>query len=136
MPVTGGNQTSFFNDGGVGHGAFVAQFATAGAVVIESFSPDYAAKTIEQGNQIGAPLKQASIRNFDTASATAQIPVDNSGNNATLIGQGDYFTAAAAYGGDEWYVETLKPAYQAGSCWKVELSLRKIYNGIPPTGTS
>jgi hypothetical protein len=136
MPNTGGNQTSFFNDGGVGHGAFVADLAVAGFVVLESFSPDYTGKTIEQGNQIGAPLKQASIRSFDTASATAQIPVDNTGNTPTLVLQGDYFTAPAAYGGDEWYVEASRPAYAAGAYWKQELTLRKIYNGVPPTGTS
>jgi len=136
MPSTGGNQTSFFNDGGVGHGAFVATFATAGQVILESFSPKYPATTIEQKNQIGAPLKQASIRNFDTASATAQMPVDNTGNNPTIIGDGDYFTAPATYGGDDWYVEDTGNTYAAGAYWKQELTLRKIYNGIPPTGTS
>ena len=136
MPNTGGNQTSFLNDGGVGHGGFVADFVTAGFVLFESFSPDYTDKTIEQGNQIGAPLKQASIRSFDTATATAQMPVDNTGNTPTIVTQGDYFTAPAAYGGDEWYVASSRNAYQAGMYWKQELTLRKLYNGVPPTGTS
>lgn len=136
MPSTGGNQTSFFNDGGVGHGAFVANFSVAGEVVLESFAPKQPATTIEQGNQISAPLKQASVRKFGTASATAQMPVDNTGNIPTIIQQGDYFTAPAAYGGDEWYVEDTGDTYAAGAYWKQELTLRKIYNGLPTTGTS
>lgn len=136
MPNTGGNQTSFFNDGGVGHGAFVADFYTAGNVILESFSPKYGAKDIEQGNQIGAPLKQLSIRTFDTATASAQMPVDSTGNTPTIVQQGDYFTAPAAYGGDEWYVSNADNTYAAGAYWKQELTLRKIYNGVPPGGTS
>ena len=136
MPSTGGNQTSFFNDGGVGHGAFVANFSVAGQVVLESFNPKYGAKTIEQSNQIGAPLKQASVRTFDTATGAAQMPVDNTGNTPTIILRGDYFTAPNAYGGDQWYVEDAGNAYQAGAYWKQELTLRKIYNGIPPSGNS
>ena len=136
MPSTGGAQTSFFNDGGVGHGAFVATFYTAGAVILESFSPKKSATNIEQKNQIGAPLKQASVVNFDTASATAQMPVDNTGNAPTIISRGDYFTAPNAYGGQSWYVDDTSDTYAAGAYWKQELTLRRIYNGVPPTGTS
>ena len=51
MPVTGGQQTAFFQDGGVGHGAFVATFNTAGFVELEDFSPEFPSKIIAQGNQ-------------------------------------------------------------------------------------
>lgn len=128
MPSTGGAQTAFYNDGGVGHGGFVATFATAGSVILSPFTPKYASMTIEQGNQIGAPLKQASIVKFNTATATAQIPVDSTGNTPTLIGLGDTFTAPAAYGGDKWYVDDVSSTYQDGQFWKSELSLRKSYN--------
>lgn len=135
MPNTGGEQTSFFNDGGVGHGGFVANFQTAGAVILDPFSPKDPSTTIEQGNQIGAPLKQASVSKYKTATATAQIPVDNTGNNPTFILKGDYFTAPNNYGGESWYVDDVGETFAAGQFWKAELSLRKIYNGIPPTGT-
>ncbi len=135
MPNTGGEQTSFFNDGGVGHGGFVANFNTAGDVIIDPFSPKFPSTTIEQGNQVGAPLKQASVSKFATASATAQIPVDNTGNNPTFIVKGDYFTAPSNYGGGTWYVDDVGETYQSGQFWKAELGLRLIYNGTPPTGT-
>ena len=134
--ITGGPQTSFFNDGGVGHGGFVAIFKTAGSVILDPFSPSYEGMTIEQKNQIGAPLKQVSIDQFDTATATAQIPVDNTGNTPTFLFKGDYFTAPAAYGGFSWYIEKVGDTFQSGQFWKAELTLRRIYNGVPPTGTS
>lgn len=129
MPNTGGNQTAFFNDGGVGHGGFVATFATAGAIILDPWSPKYPSKTIEQGNQIGAPLKQASVAGFPTASATAQIPVDNTGNTPTFINNGDSFTAPPAYGGGKWYVDDVGETFQSGQFWKAELSLRLAING-------
>lgn len=128
MPNTGGEQTAFYNDGGVGHGGFVAVFATAGNVILDPFNPKYPSMTIEQGNQIGAPLKQASVSKFDTATATAQIPVDNTGNNPTFIQKGDTFTAPANFGGDKWYVDDVGETFAAGQFWKAELSLRKSYN--------
>lgn len=128
MPNTGGEQTAFFNDGGVGHGAFVATFATAGVVLLENFDPKYPSMTIEQGNQIGAPLKQASISKFNTASATAQIPVDTTGNNPTFIGRGDHFVAPAEFGGAEWYVDDVGETFASGQYWKAALSLRMVYN--------
>lgn len=121
-------QTAFYNDGGVGHGAFVATFSTAGSVVLESFVVSRPAKTIAQGNQIGAPLKQASVNDFVTATATAQVPVDSSGNNPTPITQGETFTAPANYGGESFYVETTSDAYRVGDYWKQDLNLRKKYN--------
>lgn len=129
MPNTGGQQTAFFNDGGVGHGGFVAVFAVAGSVIIDPFSPKFPSTTIEQGNQIGAPLKQASVQKFPTASATAQIPVDNTGNNPTFILLGDYFIAPANYGGGKWYVDDVGETFQSGQFWKAELSLRLAING-------
>jgi hypothetical protein len=129
MPNTGGNQTAFFNDGGVGHGGFVANFNTAGQVILDPFSPKYPSKTIAQGNQIGAPLKQASVNEFPTATATAQIPVDNTGNNPTFIVNGDYFIAPANYGGGKWYVDDVGETFQSGQFWKAELNLRLAING-------
>ncbi len=129
MPNTGGQQTAFFNDGGVGHGGFVANFAQAGSVILDPFSPKYPSTTIEQGNQIGAPLKQANVSKFPTASATAQIPVDNGGNNPTFIQLGDNFIAPANYGGGRWYVDDVGETFQSGQFWKAELSLRLAING-------
>lgn len=129
MPNTGGEQTAFFNDGGVGHGAFVATFAAAGVVVIEGFNPKFPSTTIEQGNQIGAPLKQASVSKFPTATATAQIPVDNTGNNPTFILRGDSFIAPANFGGGKWYVDDVGETFRAGEYWKAELGLRLAING-------
>ena len=129
MPVTGGQQTAFFNDGGVGHGGFVANFALAGQVIIDPFSPKYPSTNIKQGNQIGAPLKQASVADFPTASATAQIPVDNTGNNPIFIQLGDYFIAPNNYGGGKWYVDDVGETFQSGQFWKAELSLRLAING-------
>ena len=129
MPNTGGQQTAFFNDGGVGHGGFVAVFATAGSVILDPFSPKYPSKNIAQGNQIGAPLKQASVAEFPTATATAQTPVDNTGNNPTFIQLGDYFTAPANYGGQKWYVDDVGDTFQSGQFWKAELGLRLAING-------
>ena len=129
MPNTGGAQTAFFNDGGVGHGGFVANFAAAGQVILDPFSPKYPSKTIAQGNQIGAPLKQASVAEFPTATATAQIPVDNTGNNPSFIANGDYFTAPNNYGGGKWYVDDVGETFQSGQFWKAELNLRLAING-------
>jgi hypothetical protein len=128
MPVTGGQQTAFYNDGGVGHGGFVANFQTAGAVIINPFNPKYPSKTIEQTNQIGAPLKQASVVGFDTATGTCQIPVDNTGNNPTFIQRGDYFIAPANYGGEWWYADDIGNTFQDGQFWKAEVNFRKIIN--------
>jgi hypothetical protein len=129
MPLnTGGEQTAFYNDGGVGHGGFVAAFAVAGQVILEPFNRKLPSKTIMQGNQIGAPLKQASISDFETATATAQIPVDSTGNNPTFIQKGDSFIAPTNFGGDKWYVDDVSETYAAGQFWKSELSLRKSYN--------
>ena len=129
MPSTGGQQTAFFQDGGVGHGAFVAQFAAAGYVVLEDFNPDFPSKIIEQGNQIGAPLKQAGVQAFQSASVTAQIPVDNTGNNPTFILLGDYFTAPANYGGGRWWVSKVGESFRAGEYWKANLEMRLAVNG-------
>lgn len=129
MPNEGGEQTAFYNDGGVGHGGFVAVFTAAGQVILDPFNRKDPSQTIEQGNQIGAPLKQASISKFVTATATAQIPVDNTGNNPTFILKGDTFTAPANFGGDEWYVDDVGDTFQSGQFWKAEISLRKRYNG-------
>lgn len=128
MPNTGGEQTAFYNDGGVGHGGFVATFATAGAVILDPFNKKDPSMTIEQGNQIGAPLKQASVSKFITATATAQIPVDSTGNNPTFILKGDHFVAPANFGGDSWYVDDVGDTFASGQFWKAEISLRKIYN--------
>jgi hypothetical protein len=129
MPNTGGEQTAFYNDGGVGHGGFVATFANAGPVILDPFNRKDPSSTIEQGNQIGAPLKQASVSKFVTATATAQIPVDNTGNNPTFLFKGDTFTAPNAYGGDEWYIDDVSDTFASGQFWKAEISLRKRYNG-------
>ena len=130
---TGGQQTAFLNDGGVGHGGFVANFNVAGFVIIDPFNPKYPSMTIEQGNQIGAPLKQASVLKFATATATAQIPIGG-GGAPTFILLGDYFTAPANYGGGVWYVEDVGDTFASGQFWKAELTLRLVYNGVPPSG--
>lgn len=119
--------TEFINDGGMGHGSFIATFTTAGSVLLENFTIDRPGKTITQENQIGAPLKQASVATWETATATAQTPV--SGGNGTFIARGDTFTAAANYGGDKWYVEGVSAPFRAGDYWKQELRLRRDYNG-------
>lgn len=126
MPYTAPT-TEFINDGGMGHGAFIATFSTAGAVTVENFAYDLSSKTITQENQIGAPSKQASVASWDTATCTAQTPI--SGGNATLIVRGETFTASANYGGLKWYVESIGATYRAGDYWKQELRLRRDYNG-------
>ncbi len=134
MPNTGGEQTAFYNDGGVGHGGFVALFAsgvTTYSCILDPFNRKDPSTTIEQGNQIGAPLKQASVSKFVTATATAQIPVDNAGNNPTFISKGDTFTAPANFGGEKWYVDDVGETFAAGQFWKAEISLRKVYNANP-----
>jgi len=129
MPVTGGQQTAFFQDGGVGHGAFVATFNTAGFVELEDFSPEFPSKIIAQGNHIGAPLKQCGVQEFQNASCVAQIPVDNTGNNPTFILLGDYFTAPNNYGGGRWWVAEVGDTFRAGEYWKANVKLRLAVNG-------
>ena len=129
MPVTGGQQTAFLNDGGVGHGAFVAQFASAGFVILEDFNPDVPSTKIRQKNQIGAPLKQAVVADFADATAVAQIPVDNTGNNPTFIVNGDYFTAPGNYGGGRWGVTKVSDTFRAGEYWKANIDLTLAING-------
>lgn len=131
---TGGEQTSFFNDGGVGHGGFVANLNVAGFVILDPFNVKDSSTTIEQGNQIGAPLKQASVTKFKTATATAQIPVNNGTNFPVILTKGDYFTAPVEFGGESWYVDDVGITYASGQFWKAEVNFRKIYNGIPPAG--
>lgn len=121
-------QTAFFNDGGVGHGGFVANFVTAGLTILDPFNRDDPAMTIEVPNQIGAPLKQASVSKFKTATATATLNCDSDGNNPTFIAKGDRFVAPANFGGETWYVESVSDAFRAGDFWKSELRLRKVYN--------
>ncbi len=128
MPNTGGEQTAFFNDGGVGHGGFVANFSVAGFVILEPFNIEDPSTTIEQPNQIGAPLKQASVSKFKTATATAQIPVDDTGNTPTFLTKGDFFTAPANFGSEVWYVDRVGITFRSGEFWKAEVGFRKRYN--------
>lgn len=121
-------QTAFFNDGGVGHGGFIANFSLAGLVILDPFNVEDPSMTIEQPNQIGAPMKQASVSKYKTATATAQVPVDANGNNPTFIQKGDFFTAPANHGGETWYVDRVGTSYRSGDFWKAELNLRKTYN--------
>jgi len=121
-------QTAFFNDGGVGHGGFIATFFTAGLIILDPFTPDRPSMTIEMPNQIGAPNKQASVSKYDTATATAQLNCDSTGNNPEFILRGDYFTAPANFGGETWYVDRISTPQRSGDFWKSELGLRKVYN--------
>jgi hypothetical protein len=122
------DQAAFIMDGGVGHGGFVAAFVVAGNVILDPFTRERPAKTIPVPNQIGAPRKQASVRDFRTATATAQIEVDDAGNTPVFVQEGDTFVAPANFGGEKWYVESASDAHRSGDFWKSELRLRKVYN--------
>ena len=120
------DQTAFFNEG-VGHGAFVANFASAGAVILENFSRETPeGHAILQSNQIGAPLKSAAVAGFITATATAQLNVI--AGVAQPIPQGDTFTAPATHRGGSFYVTSVGESYAVGEYWKANIQLRLRYN--------
>jgi len=117
--------SEIFNEG-VGHGAFAATFSTAGTVILENWSVDKPeAHAILQSNQIGSPLKSASVSGFQSASATAQLNVV--GGNVQLIQQGEALTVPNTHGGGRYYVYSISEAYAVGDYWKANLSLRLRY---------
>lgn len=121
---------SYYNEG-VGHGAFVATFATAGAVALEGFNVDRPSSHIINVPQPrGNPGKWAGVAGFVTASATAQLPCNGVGDAVTpvLIQKGDSFTAPATHGGGVWIVTGSSEAYQLGDYWKANLQLQLKLN--------
>lgn len=122
--------SSYYNEG-VGHGGFVATFATAGSVVIETFDKDLpSSNIIMQSDQRGAPTKWAGVSGFPSAVALAQLPVTGSGDavQAVEIVQGDYFTAPATHGGGVWVVTGASEAFRVGDYFKSNLQLLKKLN--------
>lgn len=118
--------SSYYNEG-VGHGAFVATFSTAGTVILENFSRERAeSHRINQSDAIGAPLKWAGVAGFVTGSATAQLPVV--AGNVIEILPGDQFTAPTAVGGGTFVVTSAGEAFAVGDYWKASLQLQLRYN--------
>lgn len=116
-----------YYDEGVGHGGFVAAFATAGNVVLESFNPDEpSAHIIQKGDEIGAPSKWAGVVGFQVASALAQLPVV--AGVVVRVRVGDSFIAPNSHGGGTWVVTSVSAAFQVGDYWKVNLGLNLRYN--------
>ncbi len=116
----------YYNEG-VGHGGFVAAFAGAGNVVIESFSRDNpSSHIINQPNQIGSPLKWTGVSGFETASCLAQMPVV--AGVVTRIGLGDSFTAPASHGGGDYVVTNAGESFQSGDYWKANITVQRKYN--------
>lgn len=115
----------FFNDGAVPHGGFLATFASAGVLVMESFSPDFPSKVIERPSIIGAAKDWAGVKGQKTATGTVQVP-DSTGS---LLQLGDYFTADAAHGGGKWVVTHKGQRFNMGDYWKEEISLHLANNG-------
>ena len=115
-----------FNEG-VGHGAFVATLSVAGSVILENFNVEKPeAHGIMQSNQIGSPLKSASVSGFQSATCTAQLNVV--AGVAQLIAQGETFTAPTTHGGGRYYIYAIGETYQVGEYWKANLQCRKRYN--------
>lgn len=114
----------YYNNG-VGHGAFIADFDTAGEVTLESFNPDFpSAHIIDVPTAIGANQdKWAGVSGGPTASAVAQLPV--AGGTVTMLTLGDTFTAPATHGGLTWAIVGHSPAFQIGDYWKANISLKK-----------
>lgn len=113
--------TPYYNEG-LGHGAFVASFQTAGNVILEDFTKELpSAHKIMQSDQIGAPLKWAGISGFVSATATAQLPV--TAGTVTEILRGDRFTAPAAQGGGVFIVTDAGESFRVGDYWKANLQL-------------
>lgn len=129
MPNSTGAGVANYNEG-VGHGAFIAPFQTAGNVILESFDPHTGSKVIEQDNQIGAPRKQALVQTWITATATAAIEVTEGTNPVTapkVVQIGDTF-GPDPFENLKWVVNDNGRTYQAGSYWKQSLMLRALYN--------
>lgn len=121
---------SYYNEG-VGHGGFAATFATAGAIIVESFNKDKpSSHLINQSDQRGVPLKWAGVAGFQTASATVQLPVTGSGDAVvvTEVALGDYFTAPATHGGGVWAVTGVGESFNVGDYWKANLQLQLKIN--------
>lgn len=116
----------FYNEG-VGHGGFVATFTTAGSVTIEGFTRDRpSSHVINVPTAIGAPSKWAGVSGFETASATAQLPV--TAGTVTLLTLGDDMTAPSTHGGGSWVIIGVSAAFQLGDYWKANVTFQKKYN--------
>lgn len=116
----------FYNEG-LGHGAFVAMFQSAGNVILENFSRDRAiAHDIQQNDQIGAPLKFAGVAGPVTGSITAQLNVVGGVTQPILLG--DRFTAPATHGGGVWIVMSAGEQYAVGDYWKATLQIKQQQN--------
>lgn len=119
--------SAYYNEG-VGHGGFLATFATAGSIVVESLTKEKpSAHVINQGDQIGAPLKWAGVAGFETATAVVQLPTATAGGTTTVteISPGDSFTAPSTHGGGSYVVTNASEAFQVGDYWKANLTLQK-----------
>jgi hypothetical protein len=116
-------QTAFYNEG-VGHGAFVAAISTAGNTILEDFMVDDPGKKINQGNQIGAPLKAAGVSDFVTFTATAQTQLLL--GNPILLLKGETFVDP--YYGFTWWIDKVSPAFRVGEYWKQNISGQRVYN--------
>jgi len=116
-----------FHNEGVGQGGFIANFLTAGLVILESWNKDTpAAHVINQPDQYGGPLKWAGVGGFETAAALAQLPFD--GTTLTEVQQGDQVTAPDTHGGGTWIVVSKGETFQIGDYFKANLTLQKKYN--------
>lgn len=116
----------FYNEG-LGQGAFVAGFQTAGNVILENFTRDRSlAHDIQQNDQFGGPLKFAGVAGPVTGSITAQLNVV--AGVVQPIPQGDRFTAPATHGNGVWIVMSVGETYAAGDYWKATLQIKQQQN--------
>lgn len=130
MALPNSAQLAFYLEG-MGHGAFIAAFATAGNIIITDFAINTPSTVIEQKNQIGAPLKQAGITGFVTWTATAQTLVTQGTNpvtNPVIIKQGDEFTEP--YENRICWVAEVDETYRAGEFWTQSIRGRISLSGV------
>lgn len=117
--------SSVYYNEGVGQGGFIGTFATAGAVVIESWDPDKpSSHLIQQPDQFGGPLKQAGVAGFQSCQAVVQLPFN--GATVTEIQLGDTVTAPADHGGGTWFVSHAGETFRVGDYFKSNLQLQRV----------
>ena len=115
-------QSAFYNEG-VGHGPFVANISVAGNIILDDFMVTDPSKKINQGNQIGAPMKAAGISDFMTFSATAQTQLNV--GNPILLAKGETFTDP--YYNYTWWIEEVSPTFRVGEYWKQNIKGQRVY---------
>ena len=107
---------AIYNDGNVPYGSRVFTFATGGAMVAESFSVEQPTKVITVENESGEPIKQVIIADFETATATVQLP---SGGAVPVLGD---------LGLSGYVVTSVSLPEEQGGIKKATVQFRKLYD--------